>query len=195
MAPARQLEDLECEAMLTEAACEILTARLDELEHLRGAVTGPEASQTLHDLRIAAKRVRYSLEMFSVCFAPDEAQGYADRVRELQDILGRIHDLDVLRGLLVGRIAALDEEAREQGLQVASEPSADGQRDEALHQLTHGDASGDARLGLYRVIAAKADERRDLYTRFVALSQGWEQAGLPDAIRAMIGRATAAAGV
>ncbi len=46
-------------------------------------------------MRIAAKRLRYVLEITGPCFGPyaDEA---GERTKELQDLLGEIHDCDVL---------------------------------------------------------------------------------------------------
>jgi CHAD domain-containing protein len=45
-----------------------------------------------HDLRIAIKRFRYTLENF----LPGLHQAWGDDLKEIQDILGEIHDLDVL---------------------------------------------------------------------------------------------------
>ena len=53
-------------------------------------------------MRIAAKRLRYLLELVGFCFGEvgGEAQG---RARELQEVLGEIHDCDVM----LERIAAI----------------------------------------------------------------------------------------
>jgi CHAD domain-containing protein len=55
----------------------------------------------MHDMRIAAKRLRYLLELVGFCFGAvgEEAQA---RARALQDVLGEIHDCDVM----LERIAA-----------------------------------------------------------------------------------------
>jgi CHAD domain-containing protein len=45
-----------------------------------------------HDLRIAIKRFRYTIENF----LPALHQSWSDDLKEIQDILGEIHDLDVL---------------------------------------------------------------------------------------------------
>ena len=49
-----------------------------------------------HQLRIGIKRFRYTLENF----LPLRHEKWAQDLRELQDVLGEIHDLDVLRVLL-----------------------------------------------------------------------------------------------
>ena len=49
----------------------------------------------LHDMRIAAKRLRYVLELAEPCYGKASA-ARAKRARALQDLLGDIHDCDVL---------------------------------------------------------------------------------------------------
>lgn len=194
MAPARKVGGLHCQDSLDEAARTILSVRLDEVEDLRTLITGPADSQALHNLRIAAKRLRYSLEMFTVCFPETEAQSHADLVRDMQDILGRIHDLDVLQGLLLDRIALIDQESRERALEIATSPALEKRRQEELQDMVRGDEQGDGRLGLYTVIAAKAEERREQYARFESLWTEWEQYGLLRAIRTMISPVPVAVG-
>jgi hypothetical protein len=59
------------------------------------AALQPERSRDQHDMRIAAKRLRYVLELTGFCF--DEPARTAQRqARELQEVLGEIHDCDVM---------------------------------------------------------------------------------------------------
>ncbi len=55
-------------------------------------------NETLHRLRIEAKRFRYTLEPFREVLGP-EAAGLIERVVALQDHLGLLHDADVAAGL------------------------------------------------------------------------------------------------
>ena len=55
----------------------------------------------MHDMRIAAKRLRYVLELVGFCFGEVGAEAQS-RARELQEVLGEIHDCDVM----LARIAA-----------------------------------------------------------------------------------------
>ena len=55
----------------------------------------PGAAEAQHDMRIAAKRLRYVLEIVGPCFGP-EAKAARRAARELQNVLGEIHDCDVL---------------------------------------------------------------------------------------------------
>lgn len=185
MAPPRKLPDLRCKGSFAEGARSVLTAQLAELEERRERISGPDDSRALHDLRIAAKRLRYSLETFAIIFPPDIAGTYADHMRDLQDILGRIHDLDVLEGLVAGRISAMDAEARAHGLDIARETADESVRRHELQQLVWGDERH-ARLGLYGLIGSMADERREQYERFLALWSAWEESGVLRSLRAMI---------
>ena len=49
----------------------------------------------MHDMRIAAKRLRYLLELVGFCFGEVGGEAQA-RARELQEVLGEIHDCDVM---------------------------------------------------------------------------------------------------
>jgi CHAD domain-containing protein len=66
--------------------------------------------ETLHELRIATKWLRYTLEFFGETFGPDSAR-LLQRVVALQDHLGCLHDADVAsklaRDLLVARAGEL----------------------------------------------------------------------------------------
>jgi CHAD domain-containing protein len=68
--------------------------RLDELTSFMPKATDPNEVVALHDMRIAAKRLRYILEVTGSCFGP-YASGAVKMVKELQDMLGEIHDCDV----------------------------------------------------------------------------------------------------
>lgn len=59
----------------------------------------PDASTELHEMRIAAKRLRYALELFSAVLGPD-GDGCLDAIKEFQEIAGEIHDADVRARML-----------------------------------------------------------------------------------------------
>lgn len=54
----------------------------------------PEAKEELHAMRIAAKRLRYTLEIFSPLYQ-SELKAYLKVMRQTQESLGNIHDCDV----------------------------------------------------------------------------------------------------
>ena len=62
---------------------------------LRRAALEPPRATAQHDMRIAAKRLRYVLEIIESCFG-EEAAVARRAVKELQSVLGDIHDCDVM---------------------------------------------------------------------------------------------------
>lgn len=57
-------------------------------------------TQGLHRLRIECKKLRYLFEFFISILPADETAGLIRRLRTLQDVLGRLHDLDVQEELV-----------------------------------------------------------------------------------------------
>ena len=102
----RRVRGLDADASVATNAARIVRVRVDELYSFDPAVLDPEKVRELHDMRIAAKRLRYVLEIAGHCF-PDvgaEAEGVA---RALQEVLGEIHDCDVLIPRVDRELAAL----------------------------------------------------------------------------------------
>jgi hypothetical protein len=91
---ARPVKKLDPTRTLAENAARIVEVRLDEmLSFAPKALDGKTKAQ--HDMRIAAKRLRYVLEATGFCFGKP-ADTARRRARDLQDILGEIHDCDVM---------------------------------------------------------------------------------------------------
>jgi CHAD domain-containing protein len=86
----------------------LLSVRLGELDSFAAAAQDPAEVEALHDMRIAAKRVRYVLEVAEP-IAPDAKRG-AKAARRLQDLLGEIHDCDELMPMLRQHVKRLREE-------------------------------------------------------------------------------------
>src|SRR3954454_8280036 len=91
---ARPVRKLDPSRSLGENAARIVKVRLDEMiAFAPRALDGKTKAQ--HDMRIAAKRLRYVLEVTGFCFGRP-ADTARPRARDLQDILGEIHDCDVM---------------------------------------------------------------------------------------------------
>lgn len=72
----------------------VIVERLKELEELSDSLYKPFEVESLHEMRIAAKRLRYALELFQQCWGRAIA-GYAKKVAAMQKALGDLHDCDV----------------------------------------------------------------------------------------------------
>jgi CHAD domain-containing protein len=105
---AKPVKKLDREVPLVENAARIIRVRLDEMRSFAPAALRPEGATEQHDLRIAAKRLRYVLEVTGFCFGrpADTARRSA---REIQGVLGELHDCDVM----LPRVAAHVERLRD----------------------------------------------------------------------------------
>jgi CHAD domain-containing protein len=97
----RPVNGLDPDAPLRRNAALIVETRLDELRSLAEPALEPSASAAQHDLRIAAKRLRYLLEIVGGCLG-DEAEPAHDAAKQLQGVLGDLHDCDVMLPLAKG---------------------------------------------------------------------------------------------
>jgi CHAD domain-containing protein len=76
-----------------EVARAIIDDRLSDLEELSKSLYYPDEVQPLHDMRIAAKRLRYAIELFVECWESDIGS-FAKQAALLQTDLGQLHDCD-----------------------------------------------------------------------------------------------------
>jgi CHAD domain-containing protein len=72
----------------------IVLERLSKLLELQGCLKNPEDRERHHDMRIATKRLRYSTEICRRAYG-DRLDPYIRAVKDLQEILGNLHDCDV----------------------------------------------------------------------------------------------------
>lgn len=108
---ARKVSGLDPRAPLRPNAARIVRTRLDELRSFEAQALDPSAAEAQHDMRIAAKRLRYVLEITETCFA-SEAEEARRAARRLQGALGDVHDCDVMLAR-VGDIESLARLLRE----------------------------------------------------------------------------------
>jgi hypothetical protein len=90
---ARKVTGLDPDGPLDENLRRIVSVRLGELRSFAHAVGDPTAVEALHDMRIAAKRLRYVLELGEPVLGAPARRG-AKEMRRIQDLLGEIHDSD-----------------------------------------------------------------------------------------------------
>jgi CHAD domain-containing protein len=98
---ARKVKGLDPAGSLRANATLIVATRLEELNALAEEALEPSRATAQHDMRIAAKRLRYVLEITAGCFGP-EAEAMRGTAKELQGVLGEIHDCDVMLPRVAG---------------------------------------------------------------------------------------------
>ncbi len=148
MAKARSVEGLDAAGPLAENARAIIAVRADEMFGFAHAIGDPAHDDDLHNMRIAAKRLRYTLEMFRAVLG-DESPALIDVVKEVQERIGTIHDADVLDEVARIHLAVVAQRqvmelsaAAEQPSPPAPLPTA-GEGSRASSPLTHTDGEQD----------------------------------------------------
>ncbi|MDR3709683.1 MAG: CHAD domain-containing protein [Capsulimonadaceae bacterium] len=140
MAKAAPLLAMDENGTLADNAPVMVLIRLTEMVRFAAHIGDPNRVQELHNMRIAAKRLRYTLEIFQPCFTGSLAKEYKavyDRVKSIQEQIGEIHDCDV-RGPAIQTF--LDDHARRRP---------------------------EIRIGLERLIAREKNERDRMYAEFI----------------------------
>lgn len=74
-----------------EKARDHITSRLDDVLALEQFIHDESAAVKHHELRIAIKRLRYTMEIFSSLYE-DELKEQVSLTKRIQDVLGEIHD-------------------------------------------------------------------------------------------------------
>ena len=159
---ARRVEGLDPAAPLRDNAARIVRAGLEEICSLAEPALDPAAATAQHDLRIAAKRLRYVLELTAPCFGERAQQG-AKAAKRLQSLLGDIHDCDEM----LPRVAAHEERLRTEdaaAVRAAAGEGADDLRPAATRAALHGTKY----RGLEALRAYLSARRSVLYASFVA---------------------------
>jgi CHAD domain-containing protein len=157
---ASRVKGLRPGTPLGGAARRIAAQRVADLLQFDDAVRDPGNVRELHDLRIAAKRLRYTLEVLGGVLGP-AAAAVEDEARALQDVLGDIHDCDVLTPRLRRELVQL---TATDALAVAA--LSGGEPDAVAGALR--DAPGRAvRHGVQALAVGVAARRTVLYGRFI----------------------------
>jgi hypothetical protein len=155
---ARRVKGLDPGGPLADEAEKIVAVRLDELVGFTPRAFDPTEVEALHDMRIAAKRLRYVLEVTGDLFGP-YAHEARKRVKELQDLLGDLHDCDVL----VPRVKRLIRDLR----------------DEDVAAVVAGDdpPHADDYRGLELLIVSTRARRHELFQQFLEFWTDLERDG------------------
>lgn len=99
MAKARPITGLDPHAPTGMNARLIAKVRLEDLYSWESYVDNPYNIRELHNMRIAAKRLRYTFEVFEDEL-PVACKPIHEELVQIQDELGALHDTDVMIALL-----------------------------------------------------------------------------------------------
>lgn len=127
----------------------MLHVRLEEMYRWAAFVADRDRVDELHAMRIAAKRLRYTMEIFAPAFegVADEFDTLYNQVKSVQEQIGEVHDADV-RIPMVQQF--LDKE---------------------------GAAHPEERVGLEALVRRQESERAKRYQNFVAFWAEMQQQG------------------
>jgi hypothetical protein len=167
---ARRVPGLDPVGTLADNAELIVSTRLDELCSFMPQAVDPAEVTALHDMRIAAKRLRYVLEITHPCFG-----AYAEQAvrltKDLQDLLGEIHDCDVQ----VPEVVAVLNELIDSDADALAETH---RGEEDLPPTAAAEAPHvDSYAGLVALAVQLSGRRRALFVRFLELWQDYERRG------------------
>jgi len=174
MAKPRPVHGIDPKRRMRPNARRILAVRVDEVWSYEPFVGDPNAVRELHDMRIACKRLRYLLEIFAVAFEED-LEPFIDEVKDLQDLLGEIHDRDVQVPMLAEHLETLRERGDEAARRLVAQEQRARANGAAASEATYRSfrrrldawSRADQRPGIEALLARRRRERDALYARFL----------------------------
>jgi hypothetical protein len=191
VARAKKVKGLNCHAPVAANARKIINVRLNEMLSFSQYVDDPANVTELHDLRIAAKRLRYSLELFRFAF-PKEIGGLINEVKEIQEHIGDMHDADVMIER-VREVLLEDSLARSQRLLEIASAVGRGtvaQRHQRIKSAMTNRTTPRDEVAYYTLIAHRAEGRDAAYARFVQTWKCMEASDFPGRLRRCVGLET-----
>lgn len=192
MVKAKRVKGIDCNESVVVNARKIIDVRLRELLSFGEHVGDPQKIEEIHNLRIAAKRLRYTLEMFRFAF-PKELAELISEVKEIQEHIGDMRDADVMIER-VNQILARENGARAERLQqiaTATNRGTVSQRHLRIRSAASAPKAARDEVALYTLIAHRAGERDEAYGQFVTAWDRFEATDFAGRLRRTVGLETA----
>jgi hypothetical protein len=163
MSRAWPVNHVDPQAPVLDNARRVLAVRIAELYSYEPVVPYPELSEALHDMRISAKRLRYTLELFRPQFGK-AGERQIERVKSIQEVLGTLHDHDVRIELIGDELSRLMVEQSQKTRSEIADASPDDISVIAAAALRP--PPDDPRRGLIGLLGREYTGRRATYLRF-----------------------------
>jgi hypothetical protein len=185
---AKRVKGIRCDAPVIDNARRIIETRLEEMLSFRQWVADPNNVEEIHNMRIAAKRLRYSLELFRFAL-PSGAGGLIDEIKEIQEHIGNMRDADVMieRVLEIVNTDAQNRTARLLEIAVAVDRGTVRQRHQRLKSAMNSRTTPRDEIAYFTLIAQRADDRDRAYDQFIAAWHKMEETDFPTRLRGCIG--------
>lgn len=90
-----EIDKLKNTKQFKKSANLILQDRIESLLTFTKKYFNDLSVENLHDVRIALRRVRYSMELFIVCYDKKIFIKFYNKVQLLQDLSGNVRDVDI----------------------------------------------------------------------------------------------------
>jgi CHAD domain-containing protein len=90
-----EIEKLKVTKQFKKSADLILRIRIESLLSYTEKYFKNLSVENLHDVRIALRRVRYSMELFIVCYDKKIFIKFYNKIQLLQDLSGNVRDVDI----------------------------------------------------------------------------------------------------
>ena len=166
MTRAWPVADLDPEASVLDNARRVLAVRTAEVYSYVPIITRADQIEHLHDMRISAKRLRYTLELFRREFG-EKGDRAIKGVKAIQEALGTLHDHDVRIALIQDELSCL---ATEQAADIATAFSSSDIGDfPAIAAAALRPPPDDPKRGLIALLGREYTARRRVHEEFVAL--------------------------
>ncbi len=194
MAKARRVSGIRCDAPSALNARLVIQTRLGEMLAFAPWVDDPANVEEIHNLRIAAKRLRYSLELFRFAL-PAGANAVINEVKEIQEHVGNLHDADVMIERVLEIINADAQRRSVRLLDIASTIGRGtiAQRHQRLRSAAGAPSAPRDEVAFFTLIAHRADDRDRAYDAFITAWHRMLESDFPARVTALLDEAVARA--
>ncbi|WP_211530538.1 YfcE family phosphodiesterase [Methanocalculus chunghsingensis] len=148
-----------------ETAYRVISKKILDIFSYERYIPDPEEVRKHHEMRISAKQLRYTIEIFRDLY-PDRLKEEIQSIKHLQDLLGDMHDCDVWLEVLPAFLE--EEEARVSAF------------------FGHPGFMQFIRPGIIHLARDRRTRREDLYRSFAAYWETMKSEGLFDRLRQKI---------